>query len=217
MNILRQKQRALDARPIKKIAEAKARKKLRAARRIEKAMKKAEGINETTELSEKEKAAQIAKLVGKGLAKSKSKKSEVKLVVAKGAHKGLKGRPKGVKGRYKMVDSRMRKEVRSLLWRLFFTFSTCLSCELPSEKPRLRKSEGTKLYARGFKSEPGLCILPMSRDHSYIILILSWMLQRLRVCSCPQPDELLLLLLYFESVLLARHQNYVQPNIKLWY
>ena len=41
------------------------------------------------------------------------KKKEVKVVVAKGAHKGLKGRPKGVKGRYVMVDSRMKKEVRA--------------------------------------------------------------------------------------------------------
>lgn len=45
----------------------------------------------------------------RGLAKNKKK--EVKVVVAKGVHKGLKGRPKGVKGRYVMVDPRMRKEV----------------------------------------------------------------------------------------------------------
>jgi AdoMet-dependent rRNA methyltransferase SPB1 len=36
------------------------------------------------------------------------------LVVAKGAHKGIKGRPKGVKGRYTMVDARMKKEVQHL-------------------------------------------------------------------------------------------------------
>ncbi|KAH7107089.1 FtsJ-domain-containing protein [Auriculariales sp. MPI-PUGE-AT-0066] len=109
---LRAKQRALDARPIKKIAEAKARKKMRAARQIERAMKKAEGINETTELSEKAKAAQISKVVNKGLGKGK-KKRETKLVVAKGPNRGLQGRPKGVRGHYKMVDSRMRKELRA--------------------------------------------------------------------------------------------------------
>ncbi|EJD52173.1 FtsJ-domain-containing protein [Auricularia subglabra TFB-10046 SS5] len=109
---LRAKQRALDARPIKKIAEAKGRKKMRAARRIEKAMKTAEGVNASTELTEKEKAAQISKLVNKGLGKGKPKK-DIKLVVAKGANRGLKGRPKGVKGRYKMVDPRMRKELRA--------------------------------------------------------------------------------------------------------
>lgn len=108
---LRAKQRALDARPIKKIAEAKGRKKMRAIQRLEKAMKKAEGINQTSDLSEKEKAAQIEKLMKKGLSNGKKQRPEVKVVVAKGVHRGLKGRPKGVKGRYVMVDSRMKKEV----------------------------------------------------------------------------------------------------------
>jgi len=108
---LKARQRALDARPIKKIAEAKGRKKLRAARRLEKAMKKAEGVNATADMSEREKAQQIEKLMRKGAAKGKKK--EIKVVVAKGAHKGIKGRPKGVKGRYAMVDARMRKEVRA--------------------------------------------------------------------------------------------------------
>ena len=107
--VLRAKQRALDARPIKKIAEAKARKKMKAAMRLEKAMKKAEGVNETTELTEREKAQQIEKLMRRGL--SSAKKKEVKVVVAKGPHRGIKGRPKGVKGRYTMVDARMKKEV----------------------------------------------------------------------------------------------------------
>ncbi|KAH9042361.1 Spb1 C-terminal domain-containing protein [Lactarius hengduanensis] len=109
---LRAKQRALDARPIKKIAEAKARKKFKAAQRIEKALKKAEGVTNTSDLTEREKAQQVEKLMRKGLAKGRKKK-EVKVVVAKGVHKGLKGRPKGVKGRYVMVDPRMKKEVRA--------------------------------------------------------------------------------------------------------
>ncbi|ESK98299.1 rrna methyltransferase [Moniliophthora roreri MCA 2997] len=109
---LRAKQRALDARPIKKVAEAKARKKYKAAQRLEKAMKKAEGVNATTEMTEREKAQVIEKVMRKGMS-SEHKKKEVKLVVAKGPNKGLKGRPKGVKGRYTMVDSRMKKEVRA--------------------------------------------------------------------------------------------------------
>ncbi|KAI0652193.1 Spb1 C-terminal domain-containing protein [Trametes meyenii] len=109
---LRAKMRALDARPIKKVAEAKARKKFKAAQRLEKALKKAEGVNETSDLTEREKAKQIEKLMAKGM-QAKAKKKEVKVVVAKGAHRGLKGRPKGVKGRYVMVDSRMKKEVRA--------------------------------------------------------------------------------------------------------
>lgn len=108
---LRAKMRALDARPIKKVAEAKARKKLKAAQRLEKAMKKAEGVNETSDMTEREKAKQIEKLMQRGAAKKQKK--EVKVVVAKGSHRGVKGRPKGVKGRYVMVDSRMKKEVFS--------------------------------------------------------------------------------------------------------
>ncbi|KAJ7631105.1 Spb1 C-terminal domain-containing protein [Roridomyces roridus] len=110
---LRAKQRALDARPIKKIAEAKARKKFKAAQRLEKAMKKAEGVNATADMSEREKAQQIEKVMRKGLSSGNKVKKDIKVVVAKGAHKGLKGRPKGVKGRYTMVDSRMKKEVRA--------------------------------------------------------------------------------------------------------
>jgi len=120
---LRAKQRALDARPIKKIAEAKARKKYKAAQRLEKAMKKAEGVNATSDISEREKAQQIEKLMSKGMSSGKKKK-EVKVVVAKGAHRGIKGRPKGVKGRYTMVDARMKKEVwrsRSALVNLLLT------------------------------------------------------------------------------------------------
>jgi AdoMet-dependent rRNA methyltransferase SPB1 len=109
---LRAKQRALDARPIKKIAEAKARKKFKASQRLEKAMKKAQGVTEAGDLSEREKAQQIVKLMRKGNSTGKKRK-ETKVVVAKGAHKGVQGRPKGVKGRYQMVDARMRKENRA--------------------------------------------------------------------------------------------------------
>lgn len=112
---LRAKMRALDARPIKKVAEAKARKKFKAAQRLEKAMKKAEGVNETSDMTEREKARQIEKLMMKGMA-TKQKK-DIKVVVAKGAHRGIQGRPKGVKGRYVMVDSRMKKEVSNILSR----------------------------------------------------------------------------------------------------
>ena len=76
-------------------------------------MKKAEGVQDTSDLSERAKAQQIEKLMRKGASKGKPKK-DIKVVVAKGSHKALKGRPRGVKGRYKMVDSRMKKEVISL-------------------------------------------------------------------------------------------------------
>lgn len=115
---LREKQRALDARPIKKVAEAKARKKMKAVARVEKARKKADGVMDTEDLNEREKARQVSKMMGKaygsGAPGGKDKKKEKKVVVAKGVNKGVQGRPKGVKGKYKIVDSRMRKEVRAL-------------------------------------------------------------------------------------------------------
>jgi len=92
------------------------RKKYKAAQRLEKAMKKAEGVNATSDMTEREKAQQIEKLMRRGMSKGQKEKKEIKLVVAKGAHKGVKGRPKGVKGRYTMVDSRMKKEVGLFIW-----------------------------------------------------------------------------------------------------
>ncbi|BGO90817.1 AdoMet-dependent rRNA methyltransferase spb1 [Rhodotorula toruloides] len=113
---IRDKQRALNARPIKKVAEAKARKKMRQIRRLEKMRAKAQGINDDEEngLTEKEKAASIAKILAKSSKAGKQKKPETKVVVARGANRGIKGRPNGVKGKYKIVDPRQKKEVRAL-------------------------------------------------------------------------------------------------------
>lgn len=108
---LRDRQRALDARPIKKIAEAKGRKKMKAAARLERAKKKAAGVMETEDLNDGEKARQVSRLLRRAAAGEK--RQERKVVVAKGVNKGVKGRPKGVKGKYKIVDARMRKEVRA--------------------------------------------------------------------------------------------------------
>lgn len=112
VDALKAKQRALDARPIKKIAEAKARKKYKAVQRMEKARKKAEDVSENVDISEREKASNIDKLLRR--AGMKPKRKEVKVVVAKGSHRALKGRPKGVKGRYRMVDPRQKKELRAM-------------------------------------------------------------------------------------------------------
>lgn len=109
MAALKERQRALDARPIKKVAEAKARKKMKAHARLEKAKKKADGVMDSEDLSMKEKARAVAKAMGRG--KAGVKQQEKKVVVARGVNRGVKGRPKGVKGRYKIVDPRMRKEV----------------------------------------------------------------------------------------------------------
>ena len=148
MAALRARERALDARPIKKVAEAKARKKFKAAQRLEKAMKKAEGVNATSDMSEREKAQQIEKLMRKGSSTAKKAKKDIKVVVAKGAHKGLKGRPKGVKGRYTMVDARMKKEV-------------CLSIKLLCLCGKLNNNIGTSQKTK-------------RESHTQKIIICSW-------------------------------------------
>jgi AdoMet-dependent rRNA methyltransferase SPB1 len=137
---LREKQRALDARPIKKVAEAKARKKFKANQRLEKAMKKAEGINATSDMSEREKAQNIEKLMRKGMSSGHKAKKDIKVVVAKGIHKGVKGRPKGVKGRYTMVDARMRKEVTLLTLTYWLRFDTSCRFDPKSGKKKQIKS-----------------------------------------------------------------------------
>ncbi|GAP89132.1 putative et-dependent rRNA methyltransferase SPB1 [Rosellinia necatrix] len=109
---IKEKTRALNARPIKKVREAQARKKFKAAQRLEKLKKKSDVLANEEGMTEKEKAESIAKLLSK--ARKKAPKRSVKVVVAKGLNRGIQGRPKGVKGRYKIVDARMKKEMRAL-------------------------------------------------------------------------------------------------------
>ncbi|KAK4127845.1 AdoMet-dependent rRNA methyltransferase spb-1 [Parathielavia appendiculata] len=109
---IKDKLRAYNARPIKKVAEARARKKLKQAQKLEKLKKKADLLAGDEGMSEKEKATSIAKLMS--AAARKKRKQPVKVVKAAGMNRGISGRPKGVKGRYKMVDPRMKKEMRAL-------------------------------------------------------------------------------------------------------
>ncbi|EER38904.1 AdoMet-dependent rRNA methyltransferase SPB1 [Histoplasma capsulatum H143] len=108
---IREKMRAINARPIKKVLEAKGRKKFKAAQRLEKLRKKSALLAEDEAMSEKDKAQTIARMMSRAM--KKKPKQTVKLVVAKGANRGISGRPKGIKGRYKIVDSRMKKDIRA--------------------------------------------------------------------------------------------------------
>ncbi|KAG7419016.1 AdoMet-dependent rRNA methyltransferase SPB1 [Fusarium oxysporum f. sp. rapae] len=108
---IKEKMRAFNARPIKKVREAKARKKFKAAQKLEKLKKKSELLNNDENMTEKEKADSISRLISK--AAKKPKKQQAKLVVARGLNRGIKGRPKGIKGRYRIVDPRMKKELRA--------------------------------------------------------------------------------------------------------
>ena len=108
---IKEKLRAFNARPIKKVREAKARKKFKAAQKLEKLKKKSDMLNNDEGMTEKEKADSISKLLSKA---ARTKRPQAaKLVVAKGVNRGVKGRPMGVKGRYRIVDARMKKELRA--------------------------------------------------------------------------------------------------------
>lgn len=110
---IREREKQMNARPIKKVLEAQGRKKMRALKRLEKLKKKSDLINEDSAKSEKDKADEIQSLMRK-LSNKQKKRPKPSLVVAKGANKGLSGRPRGVKGKYKMVDGVMKNEQRAL-------------------------------------------------------------------------------------------------------
>lgn len=101
----KQKLREIDAKPIKKVMEAKARQKRRAMRKMEKVKKKVDAIITNEDMTQRERINQI-KTVYKNA--TKTKKKELKLVVGR---KGLPAK-KPTKGKYKMVDKRMKKDLR---------------------------------------------------------------------------------------------------------
>uniref|UniRef100_A0A1Q3F1M3 Putative rRNA methyltransferase n=1 Tax=Culex tarsalis TaxID=7177 RepID=A0A1Q3F1M3_CULTA len=100
----------INVRSLKKVMEAKARKKRHATKRLEKIKKKAETIMENVDNTNQEKIRMLKKLYKK----TDAKKKEITYVVAKKS--GTSGkkvrRPKGVEGRFKVVDPRMKKDRR---------------------------------------------------------------------------------------------------------
>lgn len=99
-----------NTRSIKKVMEAKARKKRQNKKKMEKISKKAENIMENADQTGQEKVRMLKKLYKK----AETKKQEVTYVVAKKT--GIAGRkvsrPAGVQGRFKVVDPRLKKDLR---------------------------------------------------------------------------------------------------------
>ncbi|XP_034003165.1 pre-rRNA 2'-O-ribose RNA methyltransferase FTSJ3 [Trematomus bernacchii] len=106
----KQKWKEIDARPIKRVAEAKARKKRRMLKKMDQTKKKAEAVCNTIDISEREKNAQL-KSIYKKAGMGKEKRELTYIVSKKGAGKKVR-RPAGVKGTFKVVDGRMKKDMR---------------------------------------------------------------------------------------------------------
>merc|ERR1712060_681379 len=109
----RAKLREINARPIRKVAEAKARKKRRLQKRLEKLRSTAMSLADTPDMSELAKAKQMRKEVRK-LAKQDERKVQVVAIKKGGGGRSMmKGKvPKGAK--LKVVDKRMKSDRRGL-------------------------------------------------------------------------------------------------------
>jgi hypothetical protein len=107
------KQRFIDlaAAPIKKVAEARARKKMRLAKAVEKAKKLANRIAEDTDMSTRSKMRAIEKAMSKSRVQ-KTGSVTVKVTKSNGARSRLRGKAKGVK--VKFADKRMRSDQRGM-------------------------------------------------------------------------------------------------------
>lgn len=110
--------KSANVRTIKKVAEAKARKKKKLVSRRDKARKTADGILAQADVSEREKSALVKSVYSKaGLSvsggKLKEQRKEKPTIVRakKGVGKRV-ARPAGVKGIYKVVDKRQKNDMR---------------------------------------------------------------------------------------------------------
>ena len=104
----------INVKTIKKVAEAKAKKKKRLQKKREKARKQAETITDSEAMSGAEKAAQIKSIYKKAGLLHKKKESKTYVFAKKGTGKRV-SKPPGVKGKFAVVDKRMKKDKRGQL------------------------------------------------------------------------------------------------------
>lgn len=107
----RSKDLQINAKTIKKVAEAKARKKKKLTKKREQVRKQADNISESVSMSSAEKAAQIKAIYKKAGLLSKKKEDKTLVFARKGTGKKV-SRPPGVKGKFAVVDRRMKKDKR---------------------------------------------------------------------------------------------------------
>ncbi|KAL5017038.1 hypothetical protein ScPMuIL_006627 [Solemya velum] len=105
----RMRLKAIDAQPIKKIAEAKSRKKRKMLKKMERIRKRAETLSDTVDISEKERWQQIKQMYKKAGLLNKKKEELTYIVAKKGIGKRVR-RPQGVQGPFRVVDPRMKKD-----------------------------------------------------------------------------------------------------------
>eukprot|EP00930_Biecheleria_cincta_P069542 TRINITY_DN57272_c0_g1_i1.p1 TRINITY_DN57272_c0_g1~~TRINITY_DN57272_c0_g1_i1.p1 ORF type:complete len:1057 (-),score=311.24 TRINITY_DN57272_c0_g1_i1:88-3213(-) len=111
MDQFRAKLREINARPIRKVAEARARKKRRLGKKLEKLRSTAMSLAQTDDMSESAKARQMRKAVSKMARQDQRKVTTVAIKKGGGGNKVDKSKaPKGAK--VKIVDKRMKSDRR---------------------------------------------------------------------------------------------------------
>jgi len=108
VDFYKQRQLELNVRPIKKVVEAKMRKKKRKIRQMEKAKKRANNLAENPNLTQGERLREMRSIYKKAMS---SEKRDVKYQVMT---KGKRGRLERPSGAYRVVDKRLKKDNRKL-------------------------------------------------------------------------------------------------------
>lgn len=112
VNAEKQKLMEINLRPIKKIAEAKARNRMRTAKRWEKVKSQAQHITENKDIPMQEKFKKLEKLYKNRGLRTEKKKDKVYMVTRKSGSKTAKGQSMRRGAQVVKVDKRMKKDKR---------------------------------------------------------------------------------------------------------